>query len=374
MTERRGIGRRTLKDGSVRWYARVFSQGRQFKRGSFLTAKQAQDLYWKLKGAAVESRYFPDRYQQRMAQTVTVDTLCELVCADYRRNRFNLRDAQQLAGFWHRTAGPRKAVDLTGSWLLSVADQLLHEGLSPSTVNRRVDFLLRGYRLAREADPPLLTTAPKWQALEEPPPRAGFIEYPDFQAIRSVIAAHVRIPITILFWTGMRTSEAISLLRTQLAFHHPRQLVRLALSGNQTKNREPRTIVMGGDLYEVLSAHETSTQRDFPTCPWVCHHHGRPIRSFRTAWNTACVRLGLASGTWMKGKGYWKEYNGLLVHDLRRTGVRNLDRAGVGRDTARRITGHKTDSVFSRYNIVSEEDLAQAGQKVVAYLDQQHQD
>ena len=53
-----------------------------------------------------------------------------------------------------------------------------------------------------------------------------------------------------------------------------------------------------------------------------------------------------------------------LLHDFRRSAARNLLRAGVNRDVAKRITGHKTDSMFSRYNIVAENDLAEAAEKL----------
>jgi hypothetical protein len=59
---------------------------------------------------------------------------------------------------------------------------------------------------------------------------------------------------------------------------------------------------------------------------------------------------------------------GLLFHDLRRTAVVNMDRAGVPRTVIKEITGHKTDSMFTRYRIVRHEDIAQAGQKMDQYF------
>lgn len=83
--------------------------------------------------------------------------------------------------------------------------------------------------------------------------------------------------------------------------------------------------------------------------PSVFHRDGAPIKDFRGAWRAATRYVGLA---------------GRIPHDFRRTAVRNLERAGVSRSVAMKMTGHKTEALYRRYAIVSEQDLHEAAQKL----------
>jgi integrase len=115
----------------------------------------------------------------------------------------------------------------------------------------------------------------------------------------------------------------------------------IRLDPGTTKTDEPRTVPLTGELLEMLKMERQKN----PAVELIFVRDDDRIRSFRKAWASACKRINLA---------------GLLFHDLRPSGLRNLVRAGVPERVAMAISGHKTRSVFERYNIVSGRDLKEA--------------
>ena len=129
------------------------------------------------------------------------------------------------------------------------------------------------------------------------------------------------------------------------------------LDPGTTKNLEGRVFVMTTELCTMLEAQRAVTQEKQKetgsVIPWVFHRskRGRPLKSFRKAWQQACEAAGVP---------------GRILHDLRRTAVRNLERAGVPRSVAMKMVGHKTESVYRRYAIVDEAMLRATAAKLAA--------
>jgi integrase len=98
--------------------------------------------------------------------------------------------------------------------------------------------------------------------------------------------------------------------------------------------------------------HETH----YPDCPYVFHDHGHRIVNYYKRWHRACQEAGLV---------------GRILHDFRRTAVRNMVKAGIPERVAMQISGHKTRSIFDRYHIVADTDLQEAAKRLEeAFLSQ----
>ncbi len=112
----------------------------------------------------------------------------------------------------------------------------------------------------------------------------------------------------------------------------------IRLEPGTTKNRDGREVLMTASVHKLLLAlvHGKSTDDYVFT-----RANGKPVRDFRGMWQNACAHAGVPE---------------LLFHDLRRTGARNLRRAGVAEGIIVKIGGWRTRSVFERYAIVSRSD------------------
>jgi integrase len=219
-------------------------------------------------------------------------------------------------------------------------------GVSDSTINRELAIVRRGMQLGYEADPPLVHRPPVIHRLAEDNVRQGFLEQDQYEKLLEELPANLKALLVCGYHTGARKNELRCIQWAQVDFEG--RLIRLA--AGQTKNKHPRTLPIYGDMRRWLES-----QRE--TCPagspWVFHGaQSRPVDNHLNGWPDACKRAGVP---------------GLLFHDLRRSAVRNMKRAGIQDVEAMRISGHRTRSIFDRYNIVDEADLRLAAEKLEQY-------
>ena len=234
---------------------------------------------------------------------------------------------------------------------------------SHATINRELTILKRMFSLAIEAGK--LLQRPYIPMLKEDNVRTGFFEVDAFNAVRRNLPEELRPVVTFAYITGWRVnSEVLPLEWRQVDL----KAGEVRLDPGSTKNREGRVFPLTVELRALLEERRRLTtqieQADRMIIPWVFFRmaaNGRRgkkspkrIRSFGKAWKTACRKAGCP---------------GRIPHDLRRTAVRNIVRASVPERVAMQMTGHKTRSVFERYNIVSEGDLLAAAQRLDAHLE-----
>ncbi len=306
----------------------------------------AERLLKTWEGQGAEGRHVPPR-----ADKVTVGELLDDLTAEYRANgRRSLRRLASSLQHLRPAFGDRAAHHVTGADVQAYVARRLDAQAAPATANRELAALRRAFRLGIAHG--RIARAPVIQALREHNVRSGFFEREAFEAVRRHLPEPLRPVVTFAYSTGWRVpSEVLPLQWRPVDL----QAGTVRLEPETTKNAEGRVFVVTPELRAVLEAQRELTealQRELGALiPWVFHRRGRPIRDFRTAWRKACLAAGRP---------------GRLPHDFRRTAVRNLERAGVSRSAAMKMTGHKTESVYRRYAIVSEADLQEAARKLAA--------
>ena len=239
------------------------------------------------------------------------------------------------------------------------------EPYSTATINRPMTHLGTALRLVKKLG--WIQALPDIDRLPEPPARESFLNPDEFNAVLDHLTPECQsylVPaLQFRYVTGWRSSEIYNLEREQLDF----RTGQIRLKVGTTKNNHGRSFDMDeipqlrvilGHQIEATRQFEAATGRPEGSIPWVFHRNGEQIKGFRKAWKTA-VRRALAAGVITGPK---------MLHDFRRTAVRNLEWAKVPRKTGMGMTGHKTETVYGRYDIVDPEAMAMGSARLNKYL------
>jgi integrase len=224
------------------------------------------------------------------------------------------------------------------------------------TINREVACLriafnqmLETNRLTRDHIPVIKLLTEKHAV------RKGFLDPEDFEQLHAALPADLQDAVRFLYVTSWRRGAMQSLewcdLEPEFRSTDRKEIVggQIHLPSEKSKTGHAQTLPLTDEVLEIVQ--RAWTKRD-PKCPFVFQRDGQKIKSFRKAWRAACKAVGRRN---------------LLVHDLRRSGIRNLVRAGVPESVAMGISGHRTRAMFARYDIASDEDKSNAFAAVSLY-------
>ncbi len=343
-----GLG--TLRKRGRIWWIRYHYRGKRYEESSHSTKKRDAQQLLKQRLAEIGS----GRFVGFDAERVTFADLERGLEQDYRLNaRRSWRRAQQALTHLRKVFGNDRAIDITSARIQRYAVARQDEGAAPATIQYELAIAKRAFSIALRAGQ--LAQRPIFPVIHVSNARTGFFEESDFAALQVELPDYLRSVIAFAYYTGWRIpSEILRLTWRQVDFEAG--IVRLETG--TTKNREGRVFPFAvlPALRELLEEQREYTDRceqeTGRLIPSVFHRSGVPIKSYRRAWLSACKRAGLDR----------------IPHDFRRTAVRNLERAGVPRSVAMQLIGHKTESIYRRYAIVSEADLRNGAAKLAAFM------
>jgi integrase len=338
----RGLGRTFLR-GST-WWISYYHRGKEYRESSGSNKEsEATKLLKKRLGEIGRGRLLGPTEER-----VTFEQLKTDLIRDYETNaKRSIQSVKLSIRHLDEFFNLDRALDITTDQIRKYISQRQTEKASNASINRELSALKRMFSLAVQAGK--LSSKPYIPMLEENNARQGFLDHSSFVKLREKLPEYLKDPVTFLYLSGWRVSEMRALEWRDV--DEAGKLVRLR--PEISKNKDGRVLSLRAELLELF---ERAREKRRPDCRFVFHDDGRPIGEFKKSWKTACNEAKL---------------KGLIVHDLRRTAVRNYVRAGVPERVAMSLSGHKTRSIFDRYNIVSEADLVQASDKLQAHLKRQ---
>jgi integrase len=255
-----------------------------------------------------------------------------------------LRSKERIQQCWNQIEqffpAPTPVTAITPTRLDDYAQSRLKDGAARQTINTELSALRRGFSLAIEKG--FLSVAPRIKLPKVDNAREGFFEDDDFATVLLELPVYLQPVIRLLRVTGWRVMEALTLTWDRIDWE--RQGIRL--SARQTKGKKARLFPFGlaPDLKAVL---DTAWEARDGLFVFQGPRRGKCLgyTTLLHHWQRATKRAGC---------------EGRLVHDLRRTAARDFRMAGVDEATIMALCGWKTRAMFDRYNIINDDDLADA--------------
>lgn len=366
---------RVYRRGRI-WWLQYSAKGKLYRRSAKSRKRAvAVNLLKKYVGEAAAGRVV----LTPTAERVILGAMLEALSDDYTRkgNRNTIAAASQylLAHFgkdaravnltrdaiMHYVATRRTQLirRATGKEIIVDGKTIVERILQPpsnGTINFELAILRRAFNVQVEARKLSRDHVPMMPMLEKSQPRQGFLDPAEFERLCAELPEHLRDAVRFLYLSGWRKNEMATLEWRDCQLERDERGAitggKIRLRAENSKNKEARVLPLNAeDLLAIFVRADASRSL---ACPRVFQRDGAALGSFRKAWASSCKAAGL---------------NGLLIHDMRRSCVRNLVRAGVPESVAMGFTGHKTRTIFDRYDVLDEtKDLEDAAVKMQAYL------
>ena len=344
-----------INRGRNKWLVRVFL-GRDEATGKRIFSNKT------IEGTKEEAQNWAyDEKRRRQGGALanyTIGALLDSLLDDYKVNGKDLAWATIVCDIHLRPFfGAMPAARLTTDKVRRYMAARQAKGRANATINHELALLRRAFNLGRQEHPPKVATVPYIPVLKENNIRKGFFEDDQYRALLAALPEYLRPLLSFAYFTGCRRGEILGLKWSQVDLIE--RTVRL--EPGETKNKQGRLIPLASELFQVLAQQKKRRDQDWPECPWVFCRDGKRILDFRNAWGRSCKAAGLWDAE--------RERPTRIFHDLRRTAVRNSVRAGVSERVSMAVSGHKTRSVFDRYNITSDADVKESAAKIQSYHD-----
>jgi integrase len=295
-------------------------------------------------------------FEEPTHRRVTVDTLFDELLADYERReikslshvRLRLLPGKPLRAVF----GPRRASSVTTAEVTRYMNDRKAAGFANATVNREMELLRRALRLG-VASKSIVRMPVFPQRFAERNARQGFFETGDFNKILAHLPEPLDDMARFAFATGWRRGMLL-----EMRWSHVDRAGRLVKLPD-SKNDDPQSIPLDDELLEVIERRWQGRQyrtREgaVGVSEFVFHRDGKaiPKATFNKQFAVARKKAGVA---------------GRIFHDLRRTAARNMIRGGVPQSVAMRVTGHRSSSMFQRYDVSSTDDKLDALRRAREY-------
>jgi integrase len=348
--------RRKNARGDIVWLVRVYigkdANGKAIIKNETVHSPNRKDA------EAAVRRILAERDKgQLIVNRETVNSLLDDLLRDYRINGKDLEWATRVCRKHLRPYFGAMRIDkVSTADIQKFIAKRQAEGAASGTINTSLALLRRAFNLGHQCTPAKCGKVPYFPMLKLDNVRKGFFEDEEYRRLFEALPEDLRPILAFGYYTGCRKGEILSLRWSQVDLEQG--MVRL--EPGTTKNKQGRNIPLVPELLELLRIRRVIRDEHWPDCDHVFFRFGKPILQFKDAWAAACRKAGLWDETTRRPTR--------LFHDLRRSGVRNLIRSGVPEVVAMQISGHRTRSIFDRYNIVDERDLKDAAWKLSEFL------